>query len=106
MDYQGLFGPSGAPIFPEGMAVSANTPAYGWKQWVKTPRLAIVEFVLDQLPHVGTAGQLLHLAVMQHYLLAPSRLHHEQVFFNIKNNSALDHHAVEMAKLAANLEQG
>jgi hypothetical protein len=91
-------------MFPKGMSISAHNPAYGHKQRVNTPHLAIIELVLDQLPHVGTAGQLLHLALMQNYTSAPSRLHHELVFFDVNDTNALESHVAAMTKIAKKLK--
>jgi hypothetical protein len=88
------------------MAVSAHTPPYGQKQRVRTPCLAIVELVLDALPHVGTAGQHLHLSLMQNYMLEPSRLCHELIFFDIGNSRVLEDHTAKMSGLASQLEKG
>lgn len=88
------------------MAISAHAPAYGHKQRVNTPRLVILEVVLDQLPHVGTAGQLLFLSLVQNYTSAPSRLCHELVFFDVGTADALDHHVSKMSKVADKLQKG
>lgn len=93
-------------MFPGGMTISAHNPAYGRKQRVNTPHLAIIEFVLDQLPHVGTAGQLLYLSLIPNYILAPSRLHHELIFFNINNSGTLKDHSKRMCEAAKKLRNG
>ena len=102
--FQGLYDSSGSPVFPDGMAIAAHNPAYGRKQHIKAPRLAIIELILDPLPHIRTAGQLLYLSLVQNYMHAPSQLVHEQIFFNITNADSLGCHAAEMSKLAKKLQ--
>jgi hypothetical protein len=62
-------------MFPKGMATSATNPGGPRRQRVRSPRLVIIEFVLDDLPHIGTTGQLLYLSLAQNYVVAPDRLH-------------------------------
>jgi hypothetical protein len=91
---QGLYKPDGspAPAFANGMAISAQNPAGARKQCIRTPSLVIIEFVLDQLPNIGTAGQLLHLSLAQNYLVVPHKLHHELIFFNLSSEDQLGQH--------------
>ena len=89
------------------MRITANTPAYGSKQRVSTPRLAIIEVILDQLPHIGTAGHLLYLSLIQNYAPDPSRLCYEPIFFDINNTGAvLESHTAKMAALVGKLQDG
>lgn len=104
-EFQGLYKPDGSPAFPDGMAISAHNPANPWKQHIRTPRLVIIEFVLDQLPHIGTAGQLLYLSLVQNYAVEPSRLHHELIFFEIGDSHGLDVHAAHMSKIVEELKK-
>ena len=80
------------------MAISAHNSATGLKHCVKTPSLVIIELVLDQSPHIGTAGQLLYLSVAQNYLNMPLKLHHELIFFEGGSADRRDEHTAEMAK--------
>lgn len=82
------------------MAHNATTPR---KQRVRTPSLVIIEFILDQLPHMGTAGQLLHLSLMQNYVAEPGRLHYEEVSFELNSSDALEKHTKQMGKVARKL---
>ena len=75
--FQGLYNSSGSPVFPDGMAITAHNPAYGRKQCLEAPHLAIIKLILDPLPHIGTADQLLYLSLVQNYVHAPSQLVHE-----------------------------
>ena len=105
-EFQGLYKPDGSPAFSNGMAVSAHNPANAWKQRVRTPSLVIVEFVLDQLPHFGTAGQLLHLSLAQNYIVTPSKLHHELIFFHIGGQDQLSQHNTHTVKVVEELQKG
>ena len=101
---QGLYGPDGSPLFPNGMATSAINPANPRKQRVRSPRLVIIEFVLDDLSHMGTTGQLLYLSLAQNYVVAPGRLHHELIFFEIDPND-LDKHTKRMSEIVVGLQK-
>jgi hypothetical protein len=87
------------------MAISAHNPTSARKSRVRTPSLTIIEFVLDQLPNVGTAGQLLHLSLAQNYMVVPDKLHHELIFFNI-NDDQVEKHTKRMAKIVKELRKG
>jgi hypothetical protein len=87
------------------MAIVAHHPANPLKQRFSTPPLAIIEFVLDQLPHNGTPGQLLHLSLTQNYIASPDQLHHELIFFNICDDDVLAGYTAEMAKTAERLQK-
>ena len=88
------------------MAITAHRPANPLKQRYRTPSLAIIEFVLDQLPHTGTAGQLLYLSLTQSYIAAPDQLHHELVFFNITSATGLASHTTRMSQIVKELQKG
>lgn len=92
MGLQGLWRKDGTPVFPNGMAIMAHNPTTPRKQRVQTPSLVIIEFVLGQLPHLGTAGQLLHLSLMQNYVVEPERLHYEVIKFELNSSDALKTH--------------
>jgi hypothetical protein len=104
-EFQGFYKPDGTPVFPDGMAISAHNPTNARKQRVRTPSLVILEFTLSQLPHIGTAGQLLHLSLAQNYLVVPERLHHEPVFFDISSADELAKHAAMVSKLVKELQK-
>jgi len=87
------------------MGISAHNPANACKQRVKTPSLVIIEFVLDQLPHIGTAGQLLYLSLTQNYMVTPSKLHHKLIFFDISSTDQLDGHAARVSKIVEGLHK-
>ena len=95
---QGLYKPDGTPVFPGGMAIAAHNPANARKQRIKTPSLIIIEFVLDQLPHIGTAGQLLYLSLAQNYTPTPAKLHHELIFFEHASAEHGASHATQVSK--------
>lgn len=87
------------------MVVTAHNPTTPRKQRVRTPSLVIIEFVLGQLPHMGTAGQLLHLSLMQNYAVDRSRLHYEEVVFELGSQGALEKHSKDVGKLVSRLRK-
>ena len=87
------------------MAISAYNPTGTLKQCVRTPRLAVIEFVLDSLPHLGTAGEVLHLTLAPNYVVAPSRLHHELIFFEV-GDANLDEHTSRISEITKGLQEG
>ena len=87
------------------MAISAHNPTSARKQRVRTPSLVILKFTLNQLPHIGTAGQLLHLSLAQNYAVVPERLHHESVLFDIGSADELAKHAAMVSKLVEELQK-
>jgi hypothetical protein len=91
-------------MFPKGMATSATNPGGPRRQRVRSPQLAIIEFVLDDLPHIGTTGQLLYLSLAQNYVVAPDRLHHELIFFEIDPNN-LGKHTKRMSEIVEGLQK-
>jgi hypothetical protein len=99
-----LYKPDGSPVFPDGIAISAHNPAGSLKQRVRSPSLVIIEFVFGQLPKVGTAGQLLHLSIIQNYTVTPSKLHHELIPFDIAQDQ-LDMHTGNMTKIVKELKK-
>lgn len=103
-DFQGLYRPDGSPLFPCGMATSAHNPANPRKQRVRSPRLVIIEFVLNDLSHMGTTGQILQLTLAQNYVATQDRLHHELIFFEINPNN-LDDHTSRMSKIMEELQK-
>ena len=101
-NFKGLYKDK-SPVFPDGMIVTAHHPANPLKQRVKTPSLVIIEFVLAQLPTVGTAGQLLRLSLQQSYIAAPNRLHHEVIPFDLPTLKNQEKHAKKVAKIVNKL---
>lgn len=74
------------------MQVVAHNVKATVKNRLKTPRLVIVEFILNELPKTGSAGQLLHLSLSPNYIPNPHHLHHEQIPFDVKDDNALAEH--------------
>lgn len=87
------------------MAIAAHHPANPIKQRFRTPSLVIIEFVLEQLPHNGTAGQLLHLSLTQGYTAAPDQLHHQLIFFDIGTPEELSSNITRMANIVNELQK-
>lgn len=86
------------------MTVTAHNATTPRKQRVKTPSLVIIEFVLDQLPHRGTAGQLLHLSLMQNYVVERDRIHYEDIYFELNSPGALEKHTKRVEKVIKKLQ--
>ena len=91
-EFQGIYKPDGTPLFPSGMEITAHNPTNPRKQQVRAPSLVIIEFILDALPHIGTAGQLLYLSLVQNYVVNPSDLRHQMIFFDVVNGMPLKKH--------------
>lgn len=84
------------------MTVNAHNPPNVRKQRVRSPRLVIIEFVLAALPHVGTAGRILYFSLTQNYKI-PTKLHHELIVFDIKDEGALAEHTAHMSQVVKEL---
>ena len=87
------------------MVVSTHNPANPQKQRVRSPSLVILEFVLGGLPQVGTAGQLLHLSLIQNYVVEPHRLHHEQITFELSSPKEIEKHSTQMVTTVNALQE-
>ena len=85
-----MFGPDKSAIFPKGMDMVVQNLGTTVKNWVKTPKLVIVEFILDVLPKTGSAGQLLYLSLAPNYEQNPHDLHHEPILFNLKDDASFE----------------
>jgi hypothetical protein len=89
------------------MAIAAHNPANPRKQSVQTPQLAIIEFVLEELPYnLGTAGGLLRLSLGPNYQAASHTIHHQIINFDISGENALVEHRRRVGTLAKELQQG
>ena len=103
-DMQGLFDRAGHAVFPQGMLVNSHNVTASFKNRLRTPRLVIIEFILEELPDVGSPGQMLHLSLLPNYTSAKD-LHHEKVRFDIKNSKALDKHQASVSKRVEKLRR-
>ena len=61
------------------------------KNRLRTPRLLILEFALQELPSEGSPGQMLYLSLFQNYL-KKADLHFERIQFDLKNERAREDH--------------
>lgn len=104
-NFKGLYNPDQSAVFPDGMVITAHRQANPLKQRVKTPSLVIIEFVLAQLPSIGTAGQLLYLSLAQSYIATPGRLHHELICFDLPRPCDLHRHPNRMTKIVSELQK-
>lgn len=64
---------------------------------LRSPRLVIIEFVLDELSGIGSAGQMLYLSLFPNYV-KKGDLHHEKISFDLKNEQATSVHIASMPK--------
>ena len=71
VELQGLQRKDHTPVFPNGMTITAHNPTTPCKQSMRSPSLFIIKFILGQLPHKDTASQLLHLSLIQNYVVEP-----------------------------------
>ena len=86
------------------MAVAAHRPVNGRKQRVKTPRLIILEFILQELPtHLGTPGTQLRMSLAPNYQAAKHQIRHKIIIFEICDKEALAEHAEKVDQLAGQL---
>jgi hypothetical protein len=94
-------------VTDKGLATTAHLPANGYKQRVKTPRLAIIELVLAALPYrLGTAGDLLRISLAPNYIASPDGICHHIVDFELSNRGAHTKHLQRMDKLTEELQEG
>lgn len=99
-----MFRPDGKPLYENGMAVAAHRPVDGRKQRLKTPRLLILEFILQELPtHLGTPGTQLRMSLAPNYQAAGYQIQHEIIIFEICDGEALAEHAGKVDQLADQL---
>jgi len=90
---QGLFRRDGRPFFQEGMALTSHNVTPTIKNRLRTPRLVIIEFVLEDLFDVGSAGQMLYLSLAPNYINDNRKnIHHECIRFNLKNQKVINNH--------------
>lgn len=88
------------------MAIAAHNPAQPRRQRIRSPHLVIIEFVLNELPHMGTTGQLLHLSLAPNYQVDPEKFHHELIIFDVDGGTyGLDEHADRMSKIVGELQK-
>lgn len=94
------------PVFSEGMAIASHNVTATVKNRLRTPRLAIIEFILDELSETGNTGKMLHLSLVSNY---PSEkrgdLHHEVIRFNLHNDKAIGEHQAFVKKRVGELRK-
>lgn len=103
---QGLFHQDGRPVFQEGMVLTSHNVTPTIKNRLRTPRLVIIEFVLDELSDVGSAGQMLYLSLVPNYTRdTRHNIRHESIKFDLKNDKATATHMKSVSKKLKNLQQ-
>lgn len=86
------------------MVINAPYPADPLKQRVRTPRLAILELILEQMSsRFGTAGDLLRISLGPNYQAANTEISHSIIKFDLGNETASAEHRRKMATLARQL---
>ena len=87
------------------MAINAPYPAEPLKQRIRTPRLAIVELILEEMSsRFGTAGDLLRISLGPNYQAADTEISHSIIKFDLGNEMASTEHRKKMASLARQLQ--
>lgn len=64
---------------------------------LRTPRLVIIEFILEELPDISTPGQMLYLSLAPNYLGDKKDLHHEIIRFDLKSEDAIQEHMAHVS---------
>ena len=92
--WQGFYRPNQIPVFPQGMLVKTHNVAPGVKCRLRTPVLVIIEFILEDVVDMASAGQMMFLSLAANYT-AESRknIHHEKIVFDLKSDSAIVDHS-------------
>jgi len=103
---QGLFHSDGRPVFQEGMALASHNITPTIRNRLRTPRLVIIEFVLDSLHDVGSAGQMLYLSLAPNYVGSNRKnIHHECIRFDLKNKKAFRTQLVSVKRKLRKLQK-
>lgn len=88
------------------MAVASHNVTSTIKNRLRTPRLVIIEFVLDSLWDIGSAGQMLFLSLAPNYVGSNRKnIHHECIRFNFKNGKAIENQPVSVLKRLRKLQK-
>ena len=96
---KGLFDQSGRPVFPNGMTIAAHTTTYTFKNHLKTPRMVILKFVLEDLSDSANISGVLYLSLLCNYTKDKREaLHHEKIIFNLSNDGAIANHEKLVSK--------
>jgi hypothetical protein len=86
------------------MPVAAHNPAGPLKRRVRTPRLVIIELVLEDIRPATTSGTMLYQSAMDFYRGIESRIHHVLVSFNIHPDN-MSKHGLVMQELTKRLQE-
>ena len=103
---QGLFHQDGRPVFQEGMTLTSHNVTPTIRNRLRTPRLVIIEFVLEELFGVGSAGQMLYLSLVPNYTSdSRKNIRHESIKFDLNNANAFAKHKKAVSRKVKNLQQ-
>ncbi|KAF9779910.1 hypothetical protein BJ322DRAFT_1024319 [Thelephora terrestris] len=105
--FEGLFyKSSGKPVFPLGMEVATHNLTSTYKNRLRTPRLVIIEFILESLVDTGTAGSMLFMSLVSNYTREhKGNIHHEKILFDLNNDEAQKQHEASMVKRVQRLRK-
>jgi hypothetical protein len=87
------------------MVVQAHNIQASIKSRLRTPRLLIIEFILEELPELGSAGEMLYLSLIPNYTGKAKNLHHQRIRFDLKNGAAISKHIDSVKALAKKLQK-
>lgn len=86
--------------------MSAHNVAAAAKSRLRTPRLVIIEFILEELSPTGNTGKMLYLSLASNYSVKRLQdIHHEQICFDFKTDEAMAAHVPYVAKRVAALKK-
>ena len=81
------------------MAVVSHNMTATIKNRLRTPRLVIIEFLLEELSDTGHTGRMLHLSLSSNYTMEKQKdIHLERITFDLKNEKARIDHQRAMLK--------
>lgn len=88
------------------MLINAHNIPANIKSRLRTPRLVIIEFVLNELSDVGSTGELLYLSLVTSYTQENRKsIHYERIGFDLKNDRAIGKHMAYVSKRVRELEK-
>jgi hypothetical protein len=86
------------------MAINSHNITATFKIRLRTPRLVIIEFILEELPDVGSPGQMLYLSLLPNYT-SENDLRHEKIRFDLKNTKVVEEHTASVSDRVKRLRE-
>lgn len=88
------------------MAIASHNVPASIKSRLKSPRLLIIEFILQELVDVGSPGQMLYMSLVPNYIKTNrNSIHYEQIAFNLKNSRVTDKHMASVSAIVKKLKK-